>query len=165
MPYVNSWDEKFRKSMHRACENAIENSPETTELVKKLAGDVIEATADRVRDYIENELWTNLEDMLCARAARVAESMLNNALAGDSAELRNLFGFNEWYMKHPYHYADRKPTQWALIDALAARHKDLIVDERVKQREAEIAELMRQIGNLKKLVEHLENPYAEEQKP
>ena len=110
----------------------------------------------RIEDYVRDEMGSNAAIGLRDTAARMAESMLSNALAGDDKTIRNLFGFNDWYMKTLY--MGSLPTQWALIDAIVARCPDIFAEERVKQRDAEIVELNRKIANLTRQLEWLKNP-------
>src|SRR6185437_13397980 len=155
-PFVSSYDQAFLDAFDKGIK----------EMPKDLSG-LVKATLDRVHDdvlsslqfYIQHDMQSNLDGEIRSHAAEVASSMLANALAGDDKEIRNLFGFNDWYMKHLY--MGSTPTQWALIDAIVARRPDLFVDERIAQRDAEVRELNRQIANLKRRIEHLENPYAE----
>lgn len=161
VPYVSSWDEEFRTTFRKAFDRAIEEQPDRAPLVKKLIDEIWEQVVTSLQDSISDYLYENMKDRICDAASKVAESMLANALAGDSKELRNLFGFNDWYMKHLY--SGKLPTQWALIDALALRHKDLIVDERVKQRDAQLADKDAKIANLHRHVEYLKNPYGSEE--
>lgn len=148
MAFVNSYEKIFRDAFDRGLE-AIR--PEDKEaLVKKLVDEICEATVDRVRSAIDEDLLANVRDNLCREAARVAESMLMTALAGDDAALRNLFGFDDWYMKTPY--VGQLPTQWKLIEALIERRPDLFVDERIAQRDAEVEALRRDNERLEKQV-------------
>lgn len=162
-PQVSAWHDEFRETFGKAFDAAMEAQPDRAPLVKKLIDDIWESVVQQLQDSISDYLYENLKDRMCDSASKVAESMLTNALAGDSKELRNLFGFNEWYTKHLY--SGRLPTQWALVDALALRHKDLIVDERIKQRDAEIAGLKQQISNQARRIAHMENPYADGSAP
>ena len=84
--------------------------------------------------------------------------MLANALAGDDDTIKTLFGFNDWYLKHIGHF-DNIPTQWKLIDAIVDRRPDVFFDERLKQRDAEIASLQSTVIRLKMRVDQLQEEY------
>jgi hypothetical protein len=152
-PFVSSYDQAFLDAFDKGIK----------EMPQDLSG-LVKATLDRVHEevlsslqfYIQDDMKSNLDREIRSHAADVASSMLANALAGDDKEIRNLFGFNDWYMKNLY--LGREPTQWALIDAIVARRPDVFVDERIAQRDAEIQELNRRVANLMRRVEHLENP-------
>jgi hypothetical protein len=139
----------------------VEELPEDkTQLVKDIVEKIHEQVIESIEEYIWNEMASKAADKLRDTAAKMAESMLSNALAGDDEAIRNLFGFNGWYMKS--FYIGTRPKQWALIDAIVARRPDIFVDERVKQRDAEIVELNRRISLLKLQVERLKNLENEE---
>jgi hypothetical protein len=160
-PFVNSYNETICQTLGAAIDAAMSEVVNRTPLVKKIVDDIWYEVVQRLHDSIDDYLGENLKDTLCARAAEVAEHMLRDALAGDDKELRNLFGFNDWYMKHSY--VGQLPTQWALIDALAKRHQGLIVDERIKQRDREIELLRLCITNLKRELAYFKGEMSHEQ--
>ena len=113
----------------------------------KITDTICDAIQENVRYNTEEYLAESIKDDITNRAAKVAESMLMNALAGDDSTIRNLFGFSDWYMRNLY--SGRLPTQWALIDAIADRKPELFSDEKIKQQAAEIANLQREVARLK----------------
>lgn len=149
-PFVSTYDEVFKEAFSKGIQEMPESLPG---LVKDILDKVHEEVLQSLGNYIQDEMKSNMDREIMGFASEVTESMLSNALAGDSKEIRNLFGFNEWYMKHLY--MGKKPTQWALIDALVARRPDLIIDERISQRDVEIQELNRQISNLQNRIDYL----------
>lgn len=153
--YVSSYDETIRAAFDKALD---EFTPDDKiKLVKKLADDVCVEVVDRVRDYIDDHLYPNIKEAVCSKAAEVAESMLRSALAGDDQAIRNLFGFNDWYMKHAY--VGRLPTQWALIEAIAERNPELIASERIAQLTRENEILSREVDRLSKEAVRLRDYY------
>lgn len=142
-PYVSSYDEVFRK----AFAGAIEQMPEDHEAaIKDIYGKISDAVLEQLENYVQNDMKSNLDGAICHAAKDVAESMLRSALAGDDAQIRNLFGFNDWYMKHAYRGS--LPTQWKLIDAIVERKPELFVNEKLAQQAAEIKELQAQAERL-----------------
>jgi hypothetical protein len=149
MPHVSSYDDVFKNAYDKGVK---EMPAELPELVKKIVDNFHEDVLTRLHYYIVDEMKPNIDRDICDHAAKVAESMISNALAGDDATIRNLFGFNEWYMTHLY--AGKLPTQWALIDAIAKRNPDLFVNEKIAQQAAEIAELNNVIARQKDTIEY-----------
>jgi hypothetical protein len=127
-------------------------------IVKAMVDQVHDEALDQLTSYITDEMRSNINAEIRNQAASVASSMLANALAGDDRQIRTLFGFNDWYMKHLY--SGSKPTQWALIDALVARRPDLFVSERIAQRDAEIGLLTQEVCRLKERLAYMENHYV-----
>lgn len=152
MVNVSSYEEVFRDAFDKAFGELPEQYPD---LVKQVCDKIYEAVVERVRDDVRDYLAENIKDDLCRKAAEMAESMLMNALAGDDKEIRNLFGFSDWYMRHLY--LGQLPTQWALIDAITDRRPDIFLDERIKQREAEILNLKNENQRIRQLAEHWQN--------
>lgn len=150
-PIVSSFDEKFMEAFGRGCD-AIPS--DQTKTIKKIIDQIHESVVSDLQYYIEEDLKQNMNHTIRDEASRVASSMLANALAGDDKEIRNLFGFNEWYMKHHFTFGTL-PSQWALIDALVARRPDLFVSERIAQREAEISALQASVARQKEYIERL----------
>lgn len=154
-PYVSPYHELIIEAFDSGFDAALdaERMIDRTALVKKLVDEVWETAVSHLHASIDDYLGENLKDATKQRAAEVAEHMLRDALAGDDKQLRNLFGFNDWYMKHTY--TGNFPTQWALLDVLIARRPDLMVDERIKQRDREIELLRQNIGGLHRQIAHL----------
>ena len=151
-PFVSAYDKVFMD----AFDKGIKKMPQDlSSLVKTMLDKFHEETLDSLQNYILDDMKSNLDLQIQDYAADVARSMLTNALAGDDKEIRNLFGFDEWYMKHPY--IGDKPTQWALIDAIVARNPDIFVMERLAQRESEIVGLTRQISELTRQIDYLKS--------
>jgi hypothetical protein len=143
--YVSSYEEAFRKAFDQAIEQ--DALRDRTDVVKKLTDTLWEEVASKIRESIDTWLMDNIKDDICREAAKVAESMLSNAIAGDDKELRNLFGFNDWYMKHAY--IGRMPTQWALLDVIIKRHPDLFTNEKIAQQETELTMLRADLARLR----------------
>lgn len=161
MPYVSPYADEIRETLGKGFDAAMEAQPDRAPLVKKLVDTIYEEVVTQLHDSIDLYLGENLRDALCGQAAKIAESMLMNALAGDNAELRNLFGFHDWYMKHARNF-DRLPSQWALVDALVQRNPALFVDERIAQRDSEIAMLKAANLRLNERLEYLKNTGRED---
>lgn len=155
-PYVNSHDQAFVNAFGRGVERLPDDR---TKLVKDIVDRVHEEVVSQVMHYVTEEMAGNAADALREEAAKMTSSMLANALAGDDKEIRNLFGFNEWYMR--FSYLGILPKQWALIDAIVARRPDIFLDERLKQRDREITTLNADIARLKAYVHRLEYPEQE----
>ena len=134
-PVVSSFDKKFMAAFNSGCAAIPEDQSKT---IKDVLDKIHERVISDLEYYIAENIKENASYAIRDEAAAVAKSMLMNALAGDDKEIRNLFGFNEWYMKHAY-IGDRLPTQWALIDALMKRRPDVFTDERIAQRDCELA--------------------------
>ena len=154
-PYVSSYDQAFMD----AFDKGIKEMPDTLQnMVKTMLDKFHDEILGNLQYYIQDEMKSNLDGEIRGHAAKVAESMLANALAGDDREIRNLFGFNDWYMKHLY--IGSKPTQWALIDALVERRPDIFVNERIAQRDAEIMQLNQQVSNLQRQLNYMKENYV-----
>ncbi len=156
-PMVSSYDQVFMDAFDKGIKEMPDALPG---LVKTMLDKVHEEVLTSLQYYIQDEMKSNLDAEIRDHASKVAESMLATALAGDSKEIRNLFGFNDWYMKHPFMGGDRLPTQWALIDAIVARRPDLFVDERIAQRDAKIHQLNHRVVNLTRQLDYVKNNYV-----
>jgi hypothetical protein len=154
-PYVSPYHELIIEAFDSGFDAALnaERIVDRTALVKKLVDEIWEQAVTQLHNSIDDYLGENLKDATRRRAAEVAEHMLRDALAGDDKQLRNLFGFNEWYMKHAY--SGNFPTQWALLDVLIARRPDLLVDEKIRQQAREIELLKQNIGGLHRQIARL----------
>lgn len=134
LPFVSSYDDAVRKAF-----DAFEFK-DKEKIVTTLVDEIIEQVVDKARDEISSSLLADIQDDICRRAARIASSMLADALAGNDEQIRSLFGFDDYYLQHRFSDS-RFPTQWNLIEAIAARRPDLFVDERIKQLEWKLGEL------------------------
>lgn len=151
-PYVSSYDQIFLD----AFKGAINTVPEDqAKLVKEIVTKIHDSVIDSIFYYVSDEMKSNLDAAIRDKAAEVAKSMLMHALAGDDKQLRNLFGFNDWYMKHRNRWNDI-PEQWRLIDALVERKPELFVSEKIAQQETDIAVLQRDNERLRKHINFLE---------
>jgi len=129
--YVSIYNETFDK----AIENSIEQMPDrVVDLAKTMTDAIFDRVWTNLEEYILNDMKANLDSNLKNAAAKIAESMLMNALAGDDKEIRNLFGFSDYYMRHMY--IGNLPTQWSLITAIVKSNPDLFKDERLNQLQA-----------------------------
>jgi hypothetical protein len=138
-PFVSSYDEQIRA----AFDHALGEMPtDHSKLICKVTDDICQEIHDQIRDKFVEYFFENIKDDICRKAAAVAKSMIISALAGDDKEIRHLFGFNDHYIRWAWP-PNELPTQWRLIEAIAARRPDLFTDERLKQNEREI-ELLRQ---------------------
>ncbi len=151
MVYVSSYEDDLREGLAEAISKLPD---EHKEMINKITDTICEAIQENVRYNTEAYLAESIKDDICSRAAKVAESMIMNALAGDEKEIKNLFGFNDWYMKNLY--TGELPREWALIEAIVERKPDLFNDERFKQKDAEIANWKREAARLKKYWEGYE---------
>lgn len=144
MVYVTPYEEKLREGL----EKAISEIPDDhKKMIDKITDTICESIQERVRSNTQEYLAASIQDDIFHRAAKVAESMLMNALAGEDKEIRNLFGFSDYYMKSLY--LGKLPTQWALIDAIAKRNPKIFGDERIKQQEAQISDLQRELTRVR----------------
>lgn len=156
-PHVSSYDQAFIDAFDTRIKGMPQDvSAMVEEMLDKFHADVLTS----LQYYIVDDMKSNLDAEIREHAAKVAESMLANALAGDSQEIRNLFGFNDWYMKHGYIGQGRRPTQWALIDAIVARRPDLFVDERIAQRDVEIQQLNQEVLRLGQRLDYMKDNYV-----
>ncbi len=146
-PFVNMYTDSVRQAFSKVLEN--EEFANQEKIVSSLVDKILVDVMDRLHYFITEDMINNIGDTISAKAATVAEHMLRDALAGDDKELRNLFGFNDWYMKHAFSTSPL-PKQWALIDAIAERHPQFFVDERILQRDKEIALLKDNVQKLTK---------------
>ena len=154
-PNVSRYDDAFIEAFGRG----VEELPDAqTKLVKDIVDRIQEEVVTQIEAYVRDDMARNCSDALRETAAQMTESMLSNALAGDNYTIRNLFGFNDWYLKSLY--IGPRPTQWALIDAIVARCPDVFLDERLAQRDAEIARMAQDKANLMRRIQYLENPHA-----
>lgn len=141
--YVGSYDEAFRTAFANALEDIQKDPFEDT--VKNLVNRIGEDVLDRVRDQISDTMISDVGDKICAKAAEVATRMLEEALAGDDDQLRNLFGFYSHQQRYDFYYHSQR---WVLIEALMARRPDFFVDERLAQLEGKIEALQKQNASL-----------------
>lgn len=150
-PYVSSYDQVFRE----AFASGLDHMPleHQGEAIKKIYDAITEAVLDRLENYIAGDMKSNLDDELCRTAAKVAESMLMSAIAGEDKQIKNLFGFNDFYMKNPY--MGQLPTQWKLLDSIIERRPDLFIDEKLSQQAVEIDALRSQIKRLEGRIERM----------
>jgi hypothetical protein len=132
-PYVNSYTESIQRAFEELDE---ENFIDQEKIVKSIVDKILEEVTDRVHCFISDYVISNLKDSFCAKAAEVAEHMLRDAIAGNDKQIRNLFDFNEWYMKHRYHGS--QPKQWDLINAIVEKNPQIFIDERFTQKDKEI---------------------------
>ena len=144
MVYVSSYEDDLREGLAEAISKLPD---EHKEMINKITDTICEAIQEKVRYNTEEYLAESIKDDICHRASKVAESMIMSALAGDDKEIKNLFGFNDWYMKNLY--MGKLPREWALIDAIAERKPEIFHDEKIKQQEAQIVELQREVARLK----------------
>lgn len=129
--FVSSYHEAFRNAF---AEVATEDAADRFEAdLKKIADQVCERVVDRIGDDIRDRFLASMSDAICGKAAEVATHMLEAALSGDDAEIKNLFGFytrSEGDLKHLALFG-YKPTRWTLIEALMERRPDVFNDERI----------------------------------
>lgn len=154
--HVSSYEDAFRDGLKEAL---AELPDDHKQMINKITDTICEAIQENVRHNTETYLAKSIKDDIASRAAKVAESMLMNALAGDDKTIRNLLGFNDWYMKNLY--MGKLPTQWALIEAIVERRPDLFNDERFNQKDAEIAHWKREAVRLKNYWEGYEVEHHE----
>lgn len=152
MVYVSSYEDVLRDGLEEAISKLPENHKD---MINKITDTICQEIQENVRYNTEAYLAESIKDDITSRAAKVAESMLMNALAGDDKTIRNLFGFNDWYMKNLY-LGRSLPTQWALIDAIAKRNPDIFSDERISQQAAQIKALQAECTRLKNYWEGFE---------
>ena len=144
MVHVSRYEDKFKEGL----EEAISELPtDYAEMIDKITDTICDAVQEKVRYRTAKYLAECVKDDILSKAQDVAESMLMNAIAGDDATIRNLFGFNDWYMKRLY--MAELPTQWALIDAIAERKPDIFRDERIAQQAAQIEQLQKDVARIK----------------
>lgn len=141
-PYVNSYNKAFLK----AFSYGLTRMPDTTKLKKEIVDNVFQDIVHQVEGYISDQMAMNLDDMIREKAREVAESMLMNAIAGDDKDIKNLFGFDDWYMKHSY--IGSMPTQWKLIDALMERKPELFTNEKIAQQKSQIDLLEKELARV-----------------
>lgn len=103
---VSPYDEQIRAGLDQAL---AELPQDYQKLIDTITDSICEAVQEKVRASTTDYLAESIKDDISRKAASVAESMLMNALAGNDAAIRNLFGFNDWYMRNLY-LGDR-PTQ------------------------------------------------------
>jgi len=156
-PFVSSFEQPFIEAFGRGCGQIPDDLKAT---VKAIVDRIHEDVIGQIEYYVADDLKTNMAEAVRSEAAAVAKSMLMNALAGDDKAIRNLFGFNDWYMRHAY--SGDLPTQWALIDAIVAKRPDIILDERLRQRDQEIEGLRLANKNLSRQVEYMRRKLAGE---
>lgn len=138
-PYTDKIQEAFNLAVN-------ELPDDHTKLVEGIVDKIGEAVLDKVRDQARSYLLENISDDIQRAAASVAESMLMNALAGSKPELRNLFGFSEWYMKNLY--MGDYPREYQLLDMLVQRNPTLFVDEKLAQLTASNEHYKKEINRL-----------------
>ncbi len=144
MVYVNSYEEIFRDGL----ENALSKLPsDYLESINKITDAIFEQCQEKIRYETETYLAESIKEDIANRAAKVAESMLMNALAGDEKEIRNLFGFNDWYMKHAY--IGNLPREWKIMEEIIKKRPDVFIDEKIKQLEKQVKILEKECLRLK----------------
>ncbi len=157
-PFVAMYTDSIRQAFSKVLEN--EEFADQEKIVSSLVDKILVEVIDRLHYFVTEDMISNIGDTISAKAAEVAEHMLRDALAGDNQELRNLFGFNDWYMKHAFS-ASPLPKQWQLIDAIVKRNPQFFVDERLLQRDKEIALLK---DNVQKLMKENQRLFEENAK-
>lgn len=125
--YQDAFQDAFKETLAEIDVEPFESS------VKKIVSRLAEDVVDRVHDDVRDRLITSIEDSISAKAAEVATRMIEHALCGDEAEIRNLMGFYSYpagSRKHmansPYYIAG-----WKLLMALMDKRPDIFVDERI----------------------------------
>lgn len=144
MVFVSPFEEQFTESLTKATEDLPE---QYEELIKDIEDKIWNAVQDKLRDSTVHYLKDNMKDDILQHAAKVAESMISNALAGDDKTLRNLFGFSDWYMKN--RYLGEHPREYKLLDMLVERHPDFFVNEKIKQLETDNKALNHELQRLR----------------
>jgi hypothetical protein len=152
-PFVSSYDEAFLAAFGRGIK---ELPADKTKIVKDIVDKIHEEVVSHIEYYVQGEMASNAADHIRYEAAKICSSMLADALAGDDKTIRDLFGFSEWYTKHGY--IGSGATQWKLIDAIVARRPDIFLDERLAQRDREIADLQREVKRIKEYNHRLLHP-------
>jgi hypothetical protein len=152
-PFVSGYEQAFLDAFGRGIEELPE---EHAALVKAIVDKIHEEVSDRIMQHVNEEMASAAADHLRDVAAKMCSSMLGNALAGDDKQIRNLFGFNDWYLKHGY--LGDHPTEWKLIDAIVERRPDIFLDERLAQRDREIADLRRDLQRARDRIHALTHP-------
>jgi len=145
MVSVSSYEDTFRSAFNKSVEDLPDDF---TDLIKSIEDKIFESVQDKLRDSTVYYLKDNIQDDICRHAAEVAESMLRNALTGNDTALRNLFGFNDWYMKH--FYTGEQPTGFKLLDTLVERNPKLFDQEKIKQLEIERDAYKKELERIKK---------------
>jgi len=137
-----------------ALEMAIDDLPEKhTGLIEKITDQIWDEVQNKLRDHTTQYLLDIVKDDLQQKAAEMAESMLRNAIAGKDRAIRNLFDFNDYYMKNLY--VGKPPTQWKLLDTIIERHSNVFIDEKIKQQKTEIENLKRENLRLTKYLDKI----------
>ncbi len=144
MVYVSSYENHLRDGLDTALNKLPE---EYLESINKITDIIIDQCQEKIRFYTEEYLAESIKEDIMNRAAKVAESMIMNALAGDQREIRNLFGFNDWYMKHAY--VGNLPREWKLIEEIVKRMPEVFVDEKIKQLETQVKNLEKECVRLR----------------
>ena len=150
-PFVSSYSAALAEAFGRGFE---EIPCDKVAIVKKIVEEIHTEVLDKIEDRMRESMLTQLNDKIRHTASSIASSMLANALCGDDKEIKNLFGFNDWYLKHSCSFSGL-PSQWKLIDAIVHRRPDIFVDERIKQRDAEITDLKASVSRLKDRLDYL----------
>ena len=158
-PFVSGYEQAFLDAFGRGVEELPEDH---AALVKTIVDKIHEEVSDRIMHHVREEMAGAAADHLRDVAASMCSSMLGNALAGDKKQIRDLFGFSEWYLKHGY--IGSYPTEWKLIDAIVDRRPDIFIDERLAQRDREIADLKHDLKRACDRLQALLHP-DEEQEP
>lgn len=135
--YVSSYENKLREVIDNQIKDL--EQPEC-DLVKKLCDTMHERIVQRMHDDMKDYFMSNLRDDICHEAARLAEMHIQTALTGDEKEIKNMFGFNDFYKEKPVYYGSH-PYQWDLIDAISARNPGVFVNEKIEQQAGRIRQL------------------------
>jgi hypothetical protein len=128
--------------------------------VEKAAGEIVKKAADdaaeRVIDYLQDELTVRLEDQLRHVVSRTAEDLIKSALAGDAKTFGKLFQFEFQFKDTWYREGDRDlPLGVELRRKLFLMHRDLFENQMLTDMEAELAAIkrLRHLGAWRTMVE------------
>jgi hypothetical protein len=149
----------YTATIQEAFNLAVSDLPDDhTKLVDDIVDKIGEQVLEKVRDNARNYLLENISDDIQRAAATVAESMLMNAMAGDKKELRNLFGFSDWYMN--YLYLGDYPREYQLLDMLIERNPDIFINEKIAQLTAANEHYKKEINRLRDYIAKLKEAEA-----
>lgn len=141
--YASSYEPEFCKAFRDSLD-ALDVEP-FEDAVKKMADRVSEAVVDRVHDDVRDRLISSINDSICQHAGEVAMRYLEEALAGDDKQIRNLLGLYDHQTAYQFTRWSPRPTRWLLIEAMMERRPDLFVDERIRLLNGQIEEQEREI--------------------
>ena len=133
--FVSSYHEIIRDAFDKALGNEIPFNRE--KVIKDFTDKLCTEIIDNIQYYISDNLFQNIKDDLCRKAAEIATSMLKDALSGDDETIQNLFGFRYEYIHFkfaPYNVSGI-PTQYHLINAIVKANPDIFINERIRQLE------------------------------